>query len=226
MSKPKPKALDLFCGAGGAALGMIEAGYEVWGIDINPKHENIYPGHFTCGDALQPDFDLAEFHFIWASPPCQAYSIARRMQPKTKKEFPNLIEPTRELLDGNRFTCIENVPGAPLHTNLILTAPMFGLDRIYRKRHFELSFDLLWRIEQPEIKKMKPGTLKSGRGIVVTKSLSCSDHFYPRKAIGLPGTVPPKEACEAMGINLPMKRAQVGEAIPPAFSKYISEAAL
>ena len=220
----KPKALDLFCGAGGAALGMIEAGYEVWGIDINPKHESIYPGHFTCGDALEPDCDLGEFHFIWASPPCQAFSTST---PKhLKAGHPNLIEPTRDLLHGNRFTCIENVPSAPLHTNLILTAPMFGLDRIYRRRHFELSFELSWRIEQPAIKKMKPGTLKSGRGIVVTKSLSCSDHFYPRKAIGLPGTVPPKEACEAMGIKLPMKRAQVGEAIPPAYAKYISEAAL
>ena len=220
----KPKALDLFCGAGGAALGMIDAGYEVWGIDINPKHKDIYPGHFTCGDALEPDCDLGEFHFIWASPPCQAFSTST---PKSNKsQHPNLIPPTRKLLAGNRFTCIENVPGAPLNTSLILTAPMFGLDRIYRKRHFELSDELSDRIEQPPIRKMQRGMMKSGRGLIITTSLSHPDHFYPRKAIGLPGTVPAAEACMAMGIKLPMKKAQVGEAIPPAFAKYISEAAL
>ena len=32
------RALDLFCGGGGAALGLIQAGYDVTGVDINPRH--------------------------------------------------------------------------------------------------------------------------------------------------------------------------------------------
>ena len=219
----KPKALDLFCGAGGAALGMIDAGYEVWGIDITPEHKDIYPGHFTCGDALQPDFDLSEFHFIWASPPCQAYA---NTPASARAKHADLIPATRALLSGYRYTCIENIPGSPLHTNFKLTGPIFGLDRIYRKRHFELSWDLLWRIEQPPLKRLTPDTFSSGRGICITKRLANKHHYFPRKAAGLPGVVPAAEACEAMGISLPMKAAQVGEAIPPAYAKYISEAAL
>ena len=101
---------------------------------------------------------------------------------------------------------------------------MFGLDRIYRKRHFELIGDLKNKIKQPPIKRLKKGTMKSGKGIIVLKKLSHPDHFYPRKAIGLPGTVPASEACEAMGIHIPMTAAQVGEAIPPVYAKSIAMA--
>ena len=31
------RALDLFCGGGGAALGMIAAGFRVTGVDIDPS---------------------------------------------------------------------------------------------------------------------------------------------------------------------------------------------
>lgn len=33
----KPKLLDLFCGAGGAAVGYARAGFEVEGVDIKPQ---------------------------------------------------------------------------------------------------------------------------------------------------------------------------------------------
>jgi DNA (cytosine-5)-methyltransferase 1 len=33
----KPKLLDLFCGAGGAARGYQLAGFHVTGVDINPQ---------------------------------------------------------------------------------------------------------------------------------------------------------------------------------------------
>ena len=33
----KPRLLDLFCGAGGAAMGYHRAGFEVVGVDIKPK---------------------------------------------------------------------------------------------------------------------------------------------------------------------------------------------
>jgi site-specific DNA-cytosine methylase len=35
------RALDLFCGAGGASMGLHMAGYEVTGVDIN--HQAHYP---------------------------------------------------------------------------------------------------------------------------------------------------------------------------------------
>ena len=33
----KPRALDLFCKAGGASMGLHRAGFDVTGVDINDQ---------------------------------------------------------------------------------------------------------------------------------------------------------------------------------------------
>jgi DNA (cytosine-5)-methyltransferase 1 len=143
----KPRALDLFCCAGGATKGLQRAGFHVTGVDIKPQPR-------YCGDAFhQADaltFPLEGFDFIWASPPCQAFTALRFMP--TAKDHPNLIPETRaRLVEANIPYCIENVPGAPLGDSgylIMLCGTMFGLQtrdgraELRRHRLFETSFSI------------------------------------------------------------------------------------
>ena len=211
-------ALDLFCGGGGAAEGLRNAGFTVVGVDSNPRCGRYYPGLFVCADALEPPVRLDAFDLIWASPPCQRWSPATRGAGDPRRH-PDHIPATRRLLAEHPYTIIENVPGAPIRDDVILTGPTVGLDRILRRRHFELSF---WSglMPPPVLTNTHPDV------VTITTSMSSSNHFYRRKSQGLPGRLSPAEARAAMGITTEMPGYMVGEAVPPAYAQLLAEAAL
>ena len=222
-------ALDLFCGGGGAALGMLEAGFDrVVGIDI--KMHKHYPGDFIQADALNPPVDLMDFDFVWASPPCQRYSFATHFQTaymtqaQLDEKYPDLIPPVRELLSGHPFTCIENVPGAPIQPVVKLTGRSVGLERIDRLRYFETSFLMLF----PEVFYAPKEDWESGKMATITTSMASNSHFYRRKAVGLTGKIPHDEALEIMGLpdDSPMPCKDIGLSVPPEYAKFIASEAL
>jgi DNA (cytosine-5)-methyltransferase 1 len=94
-------------------------------------------------------FPLEGYDFIWASPPCQAFSILRHL--RHAKEYPNLIPAIRQRLIASRIQyAIENVIGAPLGGDhlVMLCGTMFGLRtadgraELRRHRLFETSFSI------------------------------------------------------------------------------------
>jgi DNA (cytosine-5)-methyltransferase 1 len=140
----RPRLLDLFCGAGGAAVGYHRAGFDVVGIDINPQPHYPYP--FVQADAMT--YPLDGFDAIHASPPCQGYLNEHfRVTPSghVRTDHPRLIAAVRQrLLDGGAPYVIENVPSArrEMHAPYMLCGSSFGLT-VRRHRLFETSIALL-----------------------------------------------------------------------------------
>jgi DNA (cytosine-5)-methyltransferase 1 len=119
-------------------MGLSKAGWDVRGVDLT-LHKG-YPFELFVGDALSVRI-AQEVSFVWASPPCQAFTCYRR-RPGHVRSAENLIGPTRDKLRrwGGLY-CIENVPGAPLLAPFQLCGSSFGLD-IRRHRIFECNFDV------------------------------------------------------------------------------------
>ena len=122
MGSVRPLIADLFCGAGGGAMGLSRAGFRVVGFDIVKQPR--YPFGFVQQDALT--VDLEPFDAVWASPPCQRYSPIRLR--RDRKGYPDLVSLTRfHISSAAKPYVIENVPGAPVRPDVTLCGEMFGL---------------------------------------------------------------------------------------------------
>ena len=210
----KPKLLDLFCCAGGAAEGYARAGFDVVGVDINPQPN--YPFEFHHGDAISYlEKHGHEFDAIHASPPCQRYSVASKSHNGNPDKHPDLVEATRKALDDvGKPWIIENVMGAPLVDPVILCGTMFDGLRVLRHRQFESNFDL----QAPEcgphplcytMDKRKPhyGQLNEMIDFVMVNG---------------GGNCSKAAAADAMGISW-MTKKELNNAIPPAYTQYLGE---
>jgi DNA (cytosine-5)-methyltransferase 1 len=203
----RPRLLDLFCGAGGCAMGYHRAGFDVVGVDNRPMPR--FPFEFHQSDALEFLSEHGrEFDAIHASLPCQRFTIGRHIHASTLRH-PDLIDPVRRaLLRLGVPWVIENVMGAPLHRPIILCGTMFRL-RVLRHRAFESSHLLF-----------SPPHRKHPRG-----NLTDSHHGYSdgsKRFVCVAGHNFVRTAAEhAMGIDWMKTREELSQAIPPAYTEWI-----
>jgi len=220
----RPRLLDLFCGAGGAAMGYHRAGFDVVGVDIRPQPN--YPYEFIQGDALEVLDSLRFFadekeacDAIHASPPCQAHvkgmAAANRALGRAYDHV-DLIGPTRELLIATGLPyVIENVVGAPLRNWIMLCGSSFGLD-VRRHRLFETSFGLMASPCAHYLQRER----KFWTSTMTTRARHGKHGATVAQVYGAGGdrhTWGP-----AMGIDW-MTGDELAEAIPPAYTEFIGQ---
>jgi len=197
------RLLDLFCGAGGAAVGYRQAGFEVVGVDVKPQPN--YPFVFHEADAMT--FDLDGFDVIHASPPCQAYSPST----PNASAHPDLYEPMRERLVAHGVPyVIENVPGAPFRSGALLCGSAFGL-KVRRHRNFESS---LWLASS--------GCFHAQQGAALGIYGNGGAGLFHRPSGGGGQKAHRKDFAKLMGMPWATP-AEIVEAIPPAYTDFIGQ---
>ena len=229
------KLLDLYCGAGGAAMGYFRIGFQPYGIDNCPQPH--YPFPFLQMDALEAmdrllrgegftfsngeTLYLSDFAAIHASPPCQYYSRLRHLPWLRNKKYWRSVPPTREkLMKSNLPFIIENVEDCwDLPNSIILCGRMFDLP-IYRHRRFE-AFPFL--LLQPPHQK-HTGIIASGRATIAKRysqrsssSVGVIREISRNTVAGHIGGV--ERARLAMGIDW-MNQKEISQAIPPAYTEF------
>jgi DNA (cytosine-5)-methyltransferase 1 len=200
----RPLLLDLFCGAGGAAMGYHRAGFEVVGVDVRPQPH--FPFEFHQADALTFPFD--GFDAIHASPPCQRFSTLNNGTWGNASGHPDLIAPIRErLIETRTWYVIENVPRAPLRDPVLLCGTMFGLaieeGSLRRHRLFETN----WPLEAPPHPRHEGPTMGvygHGRGGGPMRGRSANAD-QARRLMDMPWS----------------NRDGLSQAIPPAYTEWI-----
>jgi DNA (cytosine-5)-methyltransferase 1 len=206
----KPRLLDLFCGAGGAAMGYADAGFEVVGVDIAPQPR--YPFEFHRGDACT--WPLDGFDAVHASPPCQDHSALSSLQDSHGTAW--MLEHTRRRVQASGLPyVIENVSGAPMPGALVLCGSEFGLKAAARdgtvrwlKRHrlFESNVDL-WGAGGCHCSSLPIGGVYGNGG---GRSQTRGYKFHLR------------EGREAMGMAW-ATQVELSQAIPPAYTEFIGQ---
>ncbi len=153
-SPTRPTAIDLFSGAGGASLGLVQAGFDLrLSVDVDPMygetHSANLPGEFLAADLKSLDAHKVahaagiapgELDLLFAGPPCQGFSMlgSRVIWDERNNLYQEVLRLTQEL--APRAVVIENVPGlVSLAGGAYLRAILEGLnDRGYAAACAEL----------------------------------------------------------------------------------------
>lgn len=130
--KPRPIAVDLYCGVGGLSLGLEQAGFDVLvGVESNERDANAHRFNFPNCTVIQRDIRNVDraailqviantrgdaswdrpIDLVCGGPPCQGFSHGGRRDIKDERnlmlfEFARIVEEIRP-----RYFLLENVPG-------------------------------------------------------------------------------------------------------------------
>lgn len=215
----KPKMLDLYCCAGGAAVGYTRAGFDVTGVDL--EFQPNYPYTFIQADAIEYVWEHGhEYDVIHASPPCQTFSRTRTLHSRV---HPDLIEPTREaLIRSGKPYVIENVVGAPLLDPLVLCGTMFDMTaldvddvllKLVRHRLFESNVELT-----------APKRCNHNADGITASVYGAGGGWTPRHRDNPErrgGYIPRKDVLEKLlGVWWTTKH-ELSQVVPPAFTEHI-----
>jgi DNA (cytosine-5)-methyltransferase 1 len=219
------RVLDLYCGAGMAADGYYDAGFDVVGWDV--RHQPSYPFQFHRGSALDVLEDreyLRGFDLIHASPPCQAHTRAKHLREAQggKSKYDDLLTPTLELLrDCGVPWVVENVVGAPgMEGAVIECGSAYGL-KVRRHRLFLASFPLVGS----GCKHKEQG---KPVGVYHTMGDTCKGVCKKTGKLVIGGSTAKtvEEGRDAMGVTRPITWNELKEGFPPAYTRHVGEQAM
>ncbi|WP_406468001.1 DNA methylase [Streptomyces sp. NBC_01594] len=219
----RPALLDLFCCAGGTAMGYNRAGFKVTGVDIADRPN--YPFTFHRADALEylaaliASGEIEQYEAVHTSPPCQAgcaLTVGTNASRGWGRTHVQLIPELRSLLDATGLPYVIEQPNgkAPVRPDLRLCGEMFGLG-VLRHRVFELGGE--WSVPQPAHRPHR-GYVRGYRHGVYR------DGPYVAAYGAGGGKASIAEMQQAMGITWTDVREELTEAVPPDYTELIGSA--
>lgn len=204
----RPRLLDLFCGAGGAAAGYQRAGFYVVGVDVRPQPD--YCGdEFVQADAVEfLAGDLSRYAAVHASPPCHDHSAISRSEDGTGWMLTATVE---RLAASGLPWVVENVVGRDVTMAgwwFVLCGSSFGM-KVRRHRRFGSNVLML----SPPCRHAE-----QGRPYTVTGHGGGCER---------PHSLKPKATDFWRYMDMPWMEGKppygVAQAIPPAYTQWIGE---
>jgi len=219
--KVKPLALDLCCGKGGWTIGLLKAGWDVIGVDIEDM--GGYPSHLVFADVreiakdVQAYFPALKFDLVVASPPCQEFSVSAQPFKKSREKFNAENPPDRSI-----WRACEKI-AADFGVPIVIENVMGARKWMGKERNFCGSF-YLWG----DVPALLP-IGKFRKGFHRSKPGSGSDHtggfkFDPKDGKqwrGNAGPIKPRNGLQRDGNR--KKFAAIAAMIPEELSTWIGE---
>ena len=106
------RILELFCGTKSVSKVAVRCGYdEVVSVDANPKCSPTIC--VSILDFKYKMYPVGYFRFVWASPPCTEFSIAKTVGVRKIAEATLVVQRTLEIINYFQpsYFCIENPVG-------------------------------------------------------------------------------------------------------------------